>query len=55
MLLFARGKGVELLVDKKALLAIARMFGLKTWSTWAVLIGSLSMGYIEVSNYPSSH
>jgi predicted nucleic acid-binding protein len=45
----ARGKGAEVLVDEKALSNLAKMFGLKTWNTWTVLLESLRMGYIEVS------
>lgn len=29
---------------------LAKMFGLKTWNTWTVLLESLSMSYIEVSD-----
>lgn len=49
-LLLARDKGAEVLVDEKALSNLARMFGLKTWNTWTVLLESLRMGYIEVSD-----
>jgi hypothetical protein len=47
-LLFARGKKAEFLADEKALSNLARMFGLKTWNTWTVLLESLKMGFIEV-------
>lgn len=53
-LLLARDKGAEVLVDEKALSNLARMFGLKTWNTWTVLLESLSMGYIEVSDVESA-
>jgi predicted nucleic acid-binding protein len=49
-LLFARAKGAEVLVDEKVLSNLARMFGLKAWNTWTVLLRSLKMGYIEVSD-----
>jgi predicted nucleic acid-binding protein len=49
-LLFAREKKAEVLVDEKALSNLARMFGLKTWNTWTVLLESLSRGFIEVSD-----
>lgn len=49
-LLFAREKGAEVLVDEKALSNLARMFGLKAWNTWTVLLESLSMAYITVSD-----
>lgn len=47
-LLFAVERKAEVLVDEKALSNLARMFGLKAWSTWTVLLESLSRGYIEV-------
>jgi predicted nucleic acid-binding protein len=47
-LLFARHKRAGILVDEKALSNLARMFGLKTWSTWTVLLESLRMGFIEL-------
>ena len=50
VLLFAREKKAEVLVDEKALSNLARMFGLKTWNTWTVLLESLSKGCIEVSD-----
>jgi predicted nucleic acid-binding protein len=49
-LLFAREKGVEVLVDERALSKLARMYGLETWNTWTVLLESLRMGFIEVSD-----
>jgi len=53
-LLFARQKGAEVLVDEKALSNLARMFGLKTWNTWTVLLESLRRGFIEVSDIESA-
>lgn len=41
---------MEVLVDEKALSNLARMFGLKTWSTWTVLLESLALCYLEVSD-----
>lgn len=41
-LLFAREKKAEVLVDEKVLSNLARMFGLKTWNTWTVLLESLT-------------
>ena len=38
------------MVDEKALSSLAKMFGLKTWNTWTVLLESLRMGYIEFSD-----
>jgi len=49
-LLFAREKRAEVLVDEKALSNLARMFGLKTWNTWTVLLESLRRGFIEISD-----
>lgn len=49
-LMFAREKKAEVLVDEKALSNLARMFGLKTWNTWTVLLESLRMGFIEISD-----
>ena len=49
-LLYAREKKAEVLVDEKALSNLARMFGLKTWNTWTVMLESLSRGFIEVSD-----
>ncbi|MBC7129886.1 hypothetical protein H5T51_01525 [Candidatus Bathyarchaeota archaeon] len=53
-LLFAREKGAEVLADEKTLSTIAKMFGLKTWNTWTLLLESLSRGYIEVSDIESA-
>lgn len=49
-LLFAREEKAEILVDEKALSSLAKMFGLKTWNAWTVLLESLRMGYIEFSD-----
>ena len=49
-LLFAREKGAEVLVDEKALSNLAKMFGLKTWNTWTVLLESPGRGFIEISD-----
>jgi predicted nucleic acid-binding protein len=49
-LLFAREKKAEVLVDEKALSNLARMFGLKAWNTWTVMLESLCRGFIEVSD-----
>jgi predicted nucleic acid-binding protein len=49
-LLLAREKVVEILVDEKALSNLARMFRLKVWNTWTVLLESLSKGFIEISD-----
>jgi len=48
-LLLAKEKKTEVLVDEKALSNLARMFGLKTWNTWTLLLESLRRGFIKVS------
>ena len=42
-------KKAEILVDEKALSNIARLHGLRVWST-SILLEALSRGYIEVSD-----
>ena len=49
-LMFAREKDAEVLVDEKALSNLARMFGLRAWSTWTLLLRGLSRGFIEASD-----
>jgi predicted nucleic acid-binding protein len=49
-LLLAREMKAEILVDETALSDLARMFGLKAWDTWTVMLESLRLGYIEVSD-----
>jgi len=49
-LLLAKEKKAELLVDEKVLSDLAKMFGLKVWSTWTILLESLSEGLIEVAD-----
>ena len=53
-LLLAKAKNAELLVDEKALSNLARMYGLKVWSTWTVLLESLGAGLIEVADVESA-
>ena len=53
-LLFARDRKAEALVDDKALSNLAKMFGLKTWSIWTVLLESLRTDLIEVSEIESA-
>ena len=50
ILLFAREKRAEVLVDEKALSNLAAMYGLKAWNTWTVLLEGLRMGFIEISD-----
>jgi predicted nucleic acid-binding protein len=49
-LLLAKEKKAEILVDEKALSDLARMYGLKTWNTWTVLLESLRRGFIQISD-----
>lgn len=49
-LLLAKEKKAELLVDEKVLSDLAKMFGLRVWSTWTVLLEGLSRGIVEVSD-----
>lgn len=49
-LLLAKEKKAEILVDEKALSNIARLHGLRVWSTWTILLEAISRGYIEVSD-----
>jgi predicted nucleic acid-binding protein len=49
-LLLAKEKKAELLVDDKVLSDLARMYGLRVWSTWTVLLESLSKGLIEMAD-----
>ncbi|MEM3550580.1 MAG: hypothetical protein QW222_05455 [Candidatus Bathyarchaeia archaeon] len=37
-------------VDEKVLSNLEGIFRLKTWNTWTVLLESISMGHIEVSD-----
>jgi predicted nucleic acid-binding protein len=53
-LLFAREKKAEVLVDEKALSNLARMFGLKTWNTWTVILESLKIGHGFLQRVTSS-
>lgn len=49
-LLLAKKKAAEILVDEKALSDLAKMYGLKVWNTWTVLLESLGKGLIEISD-----
>jgi len=48
--LVAREKRAELLVDDKVVSDLAKMYGLKVWGTWTLLLESLSRGLIEISD-----
>ncbi len=47
-LLMAKNKNAELLVDDKVVADLAKMYGLRIWNTWTILLESLSEGFIEV-------
>jgi predicted nucleic acid-binding protein len=49
-LLLAVDKGAELIVDEKLLSSLAKMYGLKIWSTWTILLESLSRGLIVIGD-----
>jgi len=50
-LLLARQRQVEaFLVDEKPLSNLAKMYGLKVWNTWIILLEALAKGLIEDSD-----
>jgi predicted nucleic acid-binding protein len=49
-LLLAKEKNAELLVDEKIVSDLAKMYGLRVWSTWTLLLESLSRDLIEVAD-----
>jgi predicted nucleic acid-binding protein len=53
-LILARTSNAEILVDEKALSDLARMFGLKIWSTWTILLESLSRKIIKIEDIESA-
>lgn len=53
-LLLARESGAEILVDEKTLSDLAKMFGLKVWNTWTILLESTRRGFIEISDIESA-
>jgi predicted nucleic acid-binding protein len=53
-LMLAKEKSAQILVDEKILSDLARMYGLKIWNTWTVLLESLSRGFIEMSDIESA-
>jgi len=42
------------LVDEKALSDLAKMYGLKAWNTWTILLETLRRGFIEISDIESA-
>lgn len=54
-LLLAKKSGAEIiLVDEKGLSDLAKMYGLKVWNTWTILLEALSKGFIEISDIKSA-
>lgn len=47
-LLLAKNKKAELLVDDKVVADLAKMYGIKTWNTWTILLKSLNKSFIEI-------
>jgi len=47
-ILEARENAAEILVDEKALSDLAKMYRLKTWNTWTILLESLRRGFIQI-------
>jgi len=52
-LLLAKEKRAEM-VDEKALSDLAKMYGLKAWNTWTILLETLRRGFIEISDIESA-
>jgi predicted nucleic acid-binding protein len=53
-LLLAVDKKAELLVDDKLLFDLAKMYRLKVWNTWTLLLESLKKGYLELDELRSA-
>lgn len=49
-LLLAKEKKADLLVDEKAVSALAKMYGLKVWNTWTLLLESLSKDFLGLTD-----
>jgi predicted nucleic acid-binding protein len=49
-LLMAKNKNAELLVDDKVVADLAKMYGIRIWNTWTILLESLSEDFIEVQD-----
>ncbi len=49
-LLLAKKNQAELLVDEKILSTLAKMYKLKAWSTWTLLLEGLSRNLIELTD-----
>jgi predicted nucleic acid-binding protein len=53
-LMLAVDKKAELLVDDKLIFDLAKMYRLKVWDTWTLLLESLSKDYLELSEIKSA-
>jgi predicted nucleic acid-binding protein len=53
-LLLAKNKDEELLVDDKVVADLAKMYGIRIWNTWTILLESLSEGLIEIQDIRSA-
>jgi predicted nucleic acid-binding protein len=53
-LLLAREGRAEILVDEKVLSDLAKMHGLRIWSTWTILLESLRRGFIAMPDIVSA-
>lgn len=53
-LLFAVDKKAELLVDDKLLFDLAKMYRLRAWNTWTLLLESLRMDYVTSDEIKSA-
>lgn len=53
-LLFAVDKKAELLVDDKLLFDLAKMYRLRVWNTWTLLLESLRMDYVALEEIKSA-
>jgi predicted nucleic acid-binding protein len=49
-LLLTKNKNAELLVDDKVVAELAKMYGIKIWNTWTILLENLSEGLIEIQD-----
>ena len=49
-LLLAKNKNAELLVDDKVVAELAKMYGIKIWNTWTILLESLGEGLIGIQD-----
>ncbi len=53
-LLMAKNKNAELLVDDKVVADLAKMYGIRIWNTWTILLDSLGKGLIEIQDINSA-